>query len=165
MAEREQIVERPVGDDDGYSASKTSSGSGFFGHTSLLDNDPDAPPLPDDADQIVENIRTYFDEILGDEGIMAEMTATQAKGFQTHSSKIVDALTELFGSKKMNHFAYSSLVDIFESAQNQQYDDALRMTKDFINGCTKQKKARFATHRRWVTGFGNILRTAKQYQI
>lgn len=165
----DRIVDRPVGRQavpktDEYRAAATSSGSGFFGQTQLLDNDPDAPPLPDNAAGIVDNIREYFDEILQDENIMAAMTSTQAKGFQTNSGKICDALTELFASNKMNHFSYTSLLNIFESAQNQQYDEGLRAIKQFSNEC-KNKRARFATHRKWVTGFGIILRTAKQYSI
>lgn len=164
----ERIVDRPVGrqvkQTDEYRAAATSSGSGFFGQTQLLDNDPDAPPLPDNAHEIVENARAYFDEILQDENVMAAMTTTQAKGFQTQRDKICDSLTELFASNKMNHFAYSSLVGIFESAQNRQYDAGLRTVKEFSSECRKGK-AKFATHRRWVTGFGIILRTAKQCSI
>merc|ERR1739842_193066 len=98
-------------------------------------------------------------------GLMGAMTATQAKGFQNTSGKIIDGVAELFAAKKMNHFAYTTLLGIFESAQNRQYDEGLKMTKEFSAECRKGKKARFATHRRWVIGFQSILRTAKQYSI
>jgi len=155
----------PAKEEPEYSAAATSSGTGFFGETNLLDKDPDAPPLPDDAEEVVERVRAYFDDILADENAVAAMTAAQAKGFQATSTKIVDALTELFAAQKMNHFAYESLVAIFESAQSGAYDDGLRVTREFSNECRRGKKARFATHRRWLIGFTSILRTAKQHGI
>merc|ERR1719419_1195161 len=90
----------PAKEEPEYSAAATSSGTGFFGETNLLDKDPDAPPLPDDAEEVVERVRAYFDDILADENAVAAMTAAQAKGFQATSTKIVDALTELFAAQK-----------------------------------------------------------------
>merc|ERR1719356_820 len=152
-------------DDRSHNPAATSSGSGFFGQTSLLDNDPDAPPLPEDAAEIVNDIRSYFEGILADETMMSAMSGTQSKQISTTTVKILDGLSELFENDKMNHFAYTTLVAIFDCAQNRQYDEGVKLTKDFSNQCRTGKKARFATHRRWVIGWQSILRTAKQFNI
>merc|ERR1712130_820707 len=155
---------QPIQKSTGYSASATSSGSGFFGQTSLLDDDERAP-LPDNAGETFQTIKGYLDTIISDENIMNTLSITQGKTIKAQTAKLDKDLNDLISNNKMSHYAYSQMLEIFNSLQSKQYDHAMKQITDFTKSCKSNKQEKFATHRKWVMAFQSIIRIAKQYNI
>ncbi len=159
-------MDRHIEDRSGrYSAAATSSGTGFFGQTSLLEDDGSQQQLPENAADTFANIKSYLNGIVLDENVVKTMSVTQAKSIKTQSNKLLKDLNDLVLNNKMSYCAYSSLLEIFNSLQGRQYDNAMKQTTEFIKSCKANKQEKFTTHRKWVMAFQSIIRIAKQYNI
>merc|ERR1719410_900247 len=152
-----EVIDKPTG------PSQTSCGSGFFGETALL-NSGNNEPLPDDAMDTVQSINDYLEGIILDENIMNMLTVTQRNSMKSQHAKLLKDLNDQIPNNRMSHYAFSYLMEIFNSLQSKQYDQAQKHITDFTKSC-RSKKIKFATHRKWVMAFGAIIRIAKSYNI
>lgn len=151
--------------DAGYSASATSSGSGFFGQTSLLEEGQEIAPLPENAPETLAMIKAYFQNVVDNADIGNTLSVTHSKNWKQQSEKLEHELDDLILNNKMSHYAYSRLLEIFNSLQSRQYEAAAKQCTDFTKSCKSNKQEKFTTHRKWVMAFQAVIRIAKQYNI
>eukprot|EP00483_Globobulimina_turgida_P011203 UN11224 len=114
---------------------------------------------------MLASVKGYLNGIILDENVINTLSVTQAKTIKTQSNKLLKDLNDLIVNHKMSYYAYSSLLEIFNSLQSRQYDNALKQTTVFSKSCQANKQEKFTTHRKWVMAFQSIIRIAKQYNI
>merc|ERR1712130_420049 len=155
----DDVIDKPLGQEQEYNPSSTSHGSGFFGATPLTDT-TNEEPLPDDALDVVQSIQDYLEGITLDEEMMNRLSITQRNSMKGQQAKLLKDLNNQIGNKTMSHYVFTYLTEIFDLLQNQEYEKGLRHITDFTRSCNS-KKIKFATHRKWVMAFQSIIRIAK----
>eukprot|EP00483_Globobulimina_turgida_P002099 UN02101 len=109
-----------------YSASAASSGSGFHGETAILGktlgNDPG---LPSDANQIMDSIQHYLQNIKLNTNVLNLLSVQDGKFIHNvWEAKLRDNLNDLVTNNKMSNCAYDTLQSILNKLQSNEYDSA-----------------------------------------
>eukprot|EP00483_Globobulimina_turgida_P002173 UN02175 len=142
-----------------YSASAASSGGGFHGETAILGKTfGDNSSLPSDANQIMDSIQNYLQNIKLDENVMNIQDSKFINN--VWDSKLKDNLNDLVTDNKMSNFAYDTLTSILNKLQSNEYDSA----KKKITQITKNTKE-FKINKKWIVALKSIVRIAKKHNI
>ena len=139
----------------------STSGSGYFGQTRLNDENLNNVPLPDDANDLCEVLRSK----------LADMASTANDvSMNSHDYNKLQHISDVYESTlfqninnndgKISYNCYSILKDMIYSLQSHQYTSSKKKIKDLIKDAFI-----FKNNKKWIMVSKDLINIAEKYEL